>query len=91
MEDEERAVLYRRTFDSEDGKQVLEDLCLTLYGKRSTFHPNPFEAARLAGFRDAWIHIQRLVETDLDELRRVREAIDARNRASRARERQFDE
>lgn len=58
-----RADDYRRFFNSPVGRKILNDLKSVCLADQTTFHENPYEAARRAGRREVWLRIQAMMQT----------------------------
>jgi len=59
---------YRRLFNTEDGKLVLNDMCKMCHFNASTFDPDPYQSANNEGKREVILRIMRTVESDPREL-----------------------
>ncbi|RLE44514.1 hypothetical protein DRJ16_02135 [Candidatus Woesearchaeota archaeon] len=62
---------YKTVFGSEAGKRVLEDLkriCNVLF---TSFRSDPYETAFCEGQRSVFLHIQTMVERDMEEIKKL--------------------
>lgn len=62
---------YRELFSSDEGKEVLHDLCKSCNMYTSTFDGNPHEMAYKEGARSVVLRILRTVDIDPHELDRM--------------------
>jgi len=64
---------YMRVFslDSVDVEHVLKDLAEFCRAHESTFHQDPRVAANLDGRRETWLHIQKYLNLDVEEIYRL--------------------
>ena len=64
----ERIRAYKRVFDSEDGKKVLQDLMKSCHVFTSTMDANPNETAYKEGERSVVLRIMRTLKIDPSEI-----------------------
>lgn len=62
---------YRELFSSNEGKEVLQDLCKSCSIYTSTMDANPYEMAYKEGARSVILRILRTIEIDPFELDRL--------------------
>lgn len=62
---------YRELFSSDEGKEVLHDLCKSCNVYNSTFDGNPHEMAYKEGARSVVLRIMRTIDIDPHELDRM--------------------
>lgn len=67
----QRGFAYKRVFDSEDGKQVLEDLARFCRAESTCFHTDPRVTALLEGRREVWLRIQEHLNKTAEELQQL--------------------
>lgn len=73
----EKGRCFRAVFRSDDaqlsaeGERVLGDLKRYCRGEASTFSPEPYQAARLAGRREVWLRIVGFLDLDEHQVRRL--------------------
>lgn len=60
--------LYKRVFSGPDGKAVLEDLRKRCFVDRTTYHENPVKMGMNEGRRSIFVHIQNMVEKDIESI-----------------------
>ncbi len=60
--------LYRRVFDTEDGRAVLKDLEKRCFIKSTTYDDNHGRMSFNEGRRSIYVHIINLLEKDLKEI-----------------------
>ena len=63
-----RQTAYLVTFDGPRADMVLRDLAKFCRAHTSTFHPDPYMAARLDGRREVWNRIQQHLKLDDEAL-----------------------
>ena len=64
----DRQKAYRLTFAGPSGKIVLGDLASFCRANNSTFHKDPYAAARLDGRREVWLRIQNHLQLSQEQL-----------------------
>jgi len=57
---------YRRAFEGEAGKAVLEDIEARAHMRETSFSPDPQRTAFNEGTRSLALHIRRMLETESD-------------------------
>ncbi len=62
---------YRELFHSDEGLEVLHDLCKSCHVYRSTMDPNPHEMAFKEGARSVILRIMETIKIDPFELDRL--------------------
>jgi len=67
----ERIRAYKRVFESEDGKRVLQDLMKSCHVFSSTMDANPHELAYREGERSTVLRIMRTLNIDPAELEKA--------------------
>ena len=65
---------YKKTFSSEEGKKVLKDLEQICLANSTTFNKDSLIMAFQEGLRSVYLHINTMININLDELERVRNA-----------------
>jgi len=68
---EEKHGLYKRVFDSEDGKVLLADLERDCYLKSSLFSKDAMEMAFREGMRSIILHINSMRTLDIDDFKKL--------------------
>ena len=63
-----RRYVYRATFNGPLADEVLKDLGRFCRAFESTFHPDPYVAARLDGRREVWLRLSNHLELSPDQL-----------------------
>jgi len=71
---EEKHNLYKRFFDSEDGREVLADLKKDCYFNGSTYAPEALAMAYREGMRNVVLHIVTMIELNTEEMRKQLES-----------------
>ena len=66
---------YIKTFSSEEGKRVLKSLEESCLFKTTTFSKDPLEMAYHEGMRSVYLHINTIIEMDIEELERLANAL----------------
>lgn len=64
----QRQTAYRLVFAGPSGDIVLKDLAKFCRAGRSTFHADPYAAARLDGRRECWLRIQNHLHLSQEQL-----------------------
>ena len=66
-----RAYRYKRAFLNPNGHRVLTDLARFCRAEKSTFHVDPYMAARLDGRREVWLRIKDHLQLTDDQLIKI--------------------
>ena len=66
---EEKHNLYKRFFDSDDGREVLADLERDCYFRTTTLSPDPQQTAYREGMRCVLLHIKTLIELNTEDMK----------------------
>ena len=64
---------YKRLFESEDGKQVLEDLRRYCFVRNTTYNDHAHRMAFNEGLRAAFLHIDNFINLDLEQIQKLQE------------------
>lgn len=59
---------FNKTFTTESGKRVLENLRKELYGGTSTYHPDHDRTMVNVGLQSAFFYIERMMNLDAEEI-----------------------
>jgi len=62
---------YKRVFESEDGKKVLEDLRAYCFVRNTTYSDHPHRMALNEGLRMAFLHIDNFINLDLERIQKL--------------------
>ena len=65
--------VYKNTFNTEFGSQVLADLRGVTCADKTTYDPDPVRSAVNVGMREVWLYLDRYLNTPSDQL--VRELL----------------
>ena len=65
---------YKKTFATEEGKRVLQDLERVCMFRATTFSKDAMTMAFQEGLRTVYLHITTLMEMDIEELERIAKA-----------------
>lgn len=67
---------YKKTFSTEEGKRVLNDLAYRCYYNTTTFVPKDEHSTMLnEGARCLFLHIKTMVEMDIEQLEKLADAV----------------
>lgn len=71
----ERREDYKKTFETEEGKRVLKDLEKICLFKTTTFDKDALTMAFQEGLRAVYLHINTIMNMDIEELERISNAL----------------
>lgn len=62
---------YKKIFESEEGKRILEDLAKICHYRTPTFDKDALVMAFQEGLRTVYLHITTMMTIDIEELERI--------------------
>lgn len=66
---------YKKTFETEEGKRVLQDLEKVCMYRATTFDKDALVMAFQEGLRGVYLHITTVMNMDIEELERISNAM----------------